>query len=487
MRAHELAVFIETTLDISKTRKRITIKGITIDNLDDICARMLPVSAGIGTRLWVDLRGAAAPCLTVDRKTALAREDVDDWSNVFQGIFQRWFDRLQGWLDQHASRLTSGLLSAFAIESKQYLRASATVSLSAWRLKTANRSASWVGCWFTALLNQEIACALGRDLDLGRAFTLVRDYNHRLDRAHTFDRAHTLDRAHAGDFDLSRARYIHLQSYLEGDYYFGPRDRTQGRDLDLMHDLDTDLALVGSLARARYLDTESASFSARQLLDVGAFARLSSEIARIRDNYYTCWRFSLMLHLLPEAFASDLSRSLPALGVCGLKGRAGDGWLVAPGWIEWDVDPVTAEVRRESPKQHWSQYLIDKNYDLVFPLTHIPLGRLRRDCQKWRSDRSFHASGVLAYFLLGSEEWLKEQRQEYLNLFKVPHIHALMPKPELWLKRFDNWTETDWNTCGLSALWDIESGVVYWAEGAHHADDMKRVGKPIQQLIDSKA
>ena len=60
-----------------------------------------------------------------------------------------------------------------------------------------------------------------------------------------------------------------------------------------------------------------------------------------------------------------------------------------------------------------------------------------------------------------------------------------MPKPELWLKPFDEWTEVDWNTCGLSALWDIESGVVYWAEG-HKADDMKRVGKPIEQFIVSR-
>ncbi|NMQ17730.1 hypothetical protein E4P82_00025 [Candidatus Competibacter phosphatis] len=169
-----------------------------------------------------------------------------------------------------------------------------------------------------------------------------------------------------------------------------------------------------------------------------------------------------------------------------MKGRAGDGWLVAPGWIEWDVDPVTAEVHRESPKQHWSQRLIDKNYDLVFPLTHIPLGRLRRDCPKWRSDRRYRALGILAYFLFGSEEWFKKQGQNFLDLLSVPHIHALMPRPELWLKPFDDWTETDWNTCGLSALWDIESGVVYWAEGAHHADEMKQVGKPIEQFIGSK-
>lgn len=389
MRAHELAAFTETTLNSDENRNRLTVRGIAVDDLK-VCTRVLPVAASIGTKLWVDLRGIAAPRLTADRKTALAREDTDNWSGVFRGVFQHWRDRLQEWLDQHASQLTSGLLSSFAIESAWRLRVSATPSLSMWRLEATHHSAGWAGYWLTALLAQETTRALARDL--ARALALA-------------------------------------------------RDRARARDRDL------------ALGLARY---------------------------------YISWEPSLTLHLLPEAFADDLSRSLPALGVCGLKGRAGDGWLVAPGWIEWDVDPVTAEVRRESPKQQWSQPLIDKSYDLIFPLTNIPLGRLRRDCPEWRSDRRYRALGVLAYFLLGSEELFKERNQKFLDLFKVPHIHALMPKPELWLKPFDDWTETDWNTCGLSALWDIESGIVYWAEGAHHADDMKRVGKPIQQFIDSK-
>ncbi|MGB5063551.1 MAG: hypothetical protein WBQ37_07290, partial [Candidatus Competibacter sp.] len=83
-------------------------------------------------------------------------------------------------------------------------------------------------------------------------------------------------------------------------------------------------------------------------------------------------------------------------------------------------------------------------------------------------------------------EWFKKQGQNFLDLLNVSQIHALMPKPELWLKPFDDWTETDWNTCGLSALWDIESGVVYWAESAHHADEMKQVGKPIDEFGGSK-
>ena len=202
-------------------------------------------------------------------------------------------------------------------------------------------------------------------------------------------------------------------------------------------------------------------------------------------NAYIYWELCLALHLLPEAFTDDLNRSLPALGIWGLKGHAGDGWLLAPGQIEWDVDMVTAEVHRDSPKEQWSRYLTENSYDLVFPLTNVPVGQLRRDCQKWRSNRSFRALGVLAYFFLGAEKWFKKHSQAFRELFKVPQIHALIPKPELWLKPFDDWIETDWNTCGLSALWDIKSGRVYWAEGAHSADDMPRVGKLIDEFIAS--
>ncbi len=259
------------------------------------------------------------------------------------------------------------------------------------------------------------------------------------------------------------------------------------RDLDLDHVLDLDLDPDRYRAIYRDLDLDLDLVLNRAInLDSHLARDLARDFAQSHNSNYISWHLSLTLHLLPEAFADDLNHSFPAFGVCGLKGRAGDGWLIAPGWIEWDVDPVSAEVCRDSPKQQWSQPLIDKSYDLVFPLTNVPLGQLRRDCPEWRSNRSFRALGILAYFFLGSEEWLKKQGQKFLELFKVPSIHALMPKPELWLKRFDDWTETDWNTCGLSALWDIESGIVYWAEGAHNADDMKQIGKPIELFIASK-
>lgn len=136
MRAHELAAFIETTLNGDENRDRLTVRGIAVDDLK-VCAQILPVAAGVGTRLWVDLHGSVVPRLTADRKTALARNDVDDWPSVFRGVFRRWCYWLQGLLDQHSSRLTSGLLSAFTVESELRPKVPTTPQLHEWKMKAS--------------------------------------------------------------------------------------------------------------------------------------------------------------------------------------------------------------------------------------------------------------------------------------------------------------------------------------------------------------
>ena len=50
-------------------------------------------------------------------------------------------------------------------------------------------------------------------------------------------------------------------------------------------------------------------------------------------DVYVCWELSLALHLLPEAFADNLSQSFPALGICGLE-RPGRRRLVGCTWLD---------------------------------------------------------------------------------------------------------------------------------------------------------
>jgi len=83
----------------------------------------------------------------------------------------------------------------------------------------------------------------------------------------------------------------------------------------------------------------------------------------------------------------------------------------------------------------------------------------------------------------GLEGWCKEAATDLKSLFEVPSLLALMPRSELWEKPFAEWTREDWRTCGLTALWDINTGDVLWAKGAHSEAEMRLVGKPIREFV----
>jgi hypothetical protein len=67
--------------------------------------------------------------------------------------------------------------------------------------------------------------------------------------------------------------------------------------------------------------------------------------------------------------------------------------------------------------------------------------------------------------------------------FGVPRIFALLPRLDLWSTPFAEWTEEDWSTCGLSAQWDLDTGVVLWAHGAHYVNDMRTAGRPAPEFF----
>ncbi|MEK7400561.1 MAG: hypothetical protein AAB116_26755, partial [Candidatus Poribacteria bacterium] len=140
------------------------------------------------------------------------------------------------------------------------------------------------------------------------------------------------------------------------------------------------------------------------------------------------------------------------------------------------VHPV--DLQGERPKE-----IARYGYDLVFPMTAIPLGNLRRQCSEWRSSRRLRPMGVLPFLFHSSGNVWARYPEKFLDLFKVDRIFTLMPDIEYWSKPFSDWTDDDWSNCGLSALWDIRSGRVLWAKGAHKVDEMNNIGKPIEEFL----
>ena len=200
VRAHELAALVETTLvnrlmTDDNPRNRLTVRGIAVDDMM-VCMKMQLAHAWIGTWLWVDLRGAAAPRLTVDRKTAILREDIQDWPSLFEGVFQRWCDYLQRLLNQYSLQIASGLLSVLGIDAALHPKAPITPQLSRWKLEITDRSVAWHGQWLTALLIQEMVIFNNQFQQAGsgifhtiNTLSLISKHASNLNRDRTLDRA----------------------------------------------------------------------------------------------------------------------------------------------------------------------------------------------------------------------------------------------------------------------------------------------------------
>ena len=77
--------------------------------------------------------------------------------------------------------------------------------------------------------------------------------------------------------------------------------------------------------------------------------------------------------------------------------------------------------------------------------------------------------------------------------FGVARVYCLIPRFELWSKRFSDWVERDWNDAeNLSALWDLSGdltgkpGQVLWARGARFIKEIAEVGLPAPEFLRAK-
>ena len=209
---------------------------------------------------------------------------------------------------------------------------------------------------------------------------------------------------------------------------------------------------------------------------------ITSDFARYRD--FACApvtdsnAVTSLFSLLQAAFFPDLSRSFPMLGCFNLQGNIGDAMLIGPGLVEFELECDGRTVHPVDLQGHHPKALSRFGYDLVFPMTAIPLGTLRKTCPAWRSDRNLRRLGTLPFVLPGQGNLQPRFTDVFEPRLQVDRIFALLPRFELWSKPFDEWTDEDWQTRVQSALWIIETGEVLWAQGAYTVEEMHRVGQP---------
>ena len=136
------------------------------------------------------------------------------------------------------------------------------------------------------------------------------------------------------------------------------------------------------------------------------------------------------------AFSPDLSRSFPMLGYFNLKGNIGDAMLVGPGLVEFELERDGRTVHPLDLQGHRPEAVSRFGYDLVFPMTAIPLGTLRKTCPAWRSDRRLRPLGTLPFVLPDEEEPWPKHAAVFKTHLPVDRIFALLPRFELWSKPF---------------------------------------------------
>ena len=433
-RYHDLAAFVETQLE-GNLRATVLVQGMHVQE-SDLATERLKIAPAVGTRLWVDLRGGAAPGLTTDRRRMLIPENDESkgpahWEEEIHRLFERCFDALTSSLQRSGLSTWHNMATGFRWTGTDLPQPPTTlsdwsVSLVVVREPLSASNESIVNN--LSYLNNRILQDVDGDRELA---AFARDLRPRpaispRPRPATFAFARR-----------TRPRTIDLD-----------RDLAFALDLDLLHDLDRDL--------------DSA-------LDL--------------DSAYTFIGMTLG-SIFQQGFRPDLSRSWAPLGLRGLRGQIADAALAAPWRMIFECESDGRTVRDADPDGTRCRRLIELGYDLVFPMVAIPLGHLRRACPTWRADRRVQPLGVAPFLFPEFHDVWPKHVEILQSIFGVPKIYALCPRIELWDKPFDDWSDEDWKTCGRSALWEVTTGRVLWADGAYPIEKMPEIGRPAAEYFE---
>jgi hypothetical protein len=174
----------------------------------------------------------------------------------------------------------------------------------------------------------------------------------------------------------------------------------------------------------------------------------------------------VQLHLLSEAFWPNLPQSLPALGWCGRSGSIEDYQLKGP---------LNAEFAPQCKLPEWLG-----EYDLVAPITAFALPRLRQCFSSWMKERMYRSIFLLP-LLLGEEpkawRWRLNQSRPFDRLM------LFMPNPAHYEWIFSDHTKAEWASGAASALWNLQTGTVVYADGIHTEQSLQECGQPLERWM----
>jgi hypothetical protein len=169
-----------------------------------------------------------------------------------------------------------------------------------------------------------------------------------------------------------------------------------------------------------------------------------------------------------------------------LKGKPEDLHLMGPAVLSCKLESNGRTVIPNMATPWLDERLCALGYDLVFPITAIPLGALRAKAwQEFKEQRLLRAFVTFPFLVPEVAGRIGENLrvvQPLLELLPLKRVHVLMPRMELWDTEFRNWDDDDWQTCGISGLWDIKGGWVKWLPGPAVADEIAKNGIPLDEV-----
>ena len=235
-----------------------------------------------------------------------------------------------------------------------------------------------------------------------------------------------------------------------------------------------------SLALRSVIDSRHRALDLATTLALIASPRDQQACKRVRSL-----RDSVETSFLQEAFFPDLRQSWPWLELYPLRGMVGNAGLLGPTLLHFELEADGCTVHAADPKGREPESVVQREYDLVFPTTVVPLGQLRRQCAAWRESREPRRLGVLPFVVPSVCKFTAGDLKKLRAYFHVDRIYALLPSSDLWSVPFADWTAKQWNRRGnVSALWDLKSGEVLWAHGTGDLAWIRRTGQPPKQFFD---
>lgn len=447
-----LNALTEPQLQQNSRRTWVLINGIRIAELDIDTV----LSRGIGSLCFLDLRGEASPCLRADRSATVRRVDSKQVATLVR--FQK-----QAVAQLAPKNVSEARWRCHAITAElPRPESSPTTRLAFIAGQTGLRAWEWVLLVSKACL-QELSMSGERDdmsgerdEDLADAVDVARDLiHHDKDLPFECDLEFTCD--HARDVALA----VGLARVLGEDL---KRQRSHARRAgELDPDLDRLLGLGVAIARALADDGG---------IDLGrATSRLAGSAGAMNIGLLERWSQLLRSHLFCEALRPDLSCCFAPLST-GLRGHVGEKWIEGP---------LALGEPRAGQSQRLPEWLGD--YDLVAPLTAVPLNSLREEFPAWGTAGVWRALLMLPFLLGEVPKAFEGKIEQLVQSLGVDSIMLMIPDPERFALLFGDGTKADWAAGSASAIWCIREGTVLWAEGIHMRASLKAQGKPLDAFL----